>query len=392
MARFPAWHYDGEVALRRYVLIEPRGARFVVIENDREIGDYAFSDLAFADEQGEFLVYRHEQIDGYRLGISNPPPPELAGLLPPEKRYGWFIDRMGLFPSAGVLAAISAVVAAVVLTSPAWIAPLVPESTEARMGEWLFDDFGGRVCSTPQGQAALAKLAGKLDGRGENLKVEVVNMQMVNAVALPGGRVLLFDGLLNEAESPDEVAAVLGHEIGHVRKRHVMQSLIRQMGLSVLLGGFDGSGGSTVSGLLSLSYSRDAESEADRYSIERMKAADISPEGGAAFFERLGGEDRSYSRVDTAIGYLSSHPHSADRKEVFRKAVGKRRYRPALSEEEWFALQDMCADDPDVADSATVFTVTRSVDEDGNVQETRVEEGKARGPVTTLEVPPPARK
>lgn len=364
MSRFPAWHYDGDIAVRRYVLIEPRGERFVVIEDDGEIGEYDFADLAFADDQGEYLVYRHKEIDGYRLGIANPPPPELAQHLPREARYGWFIDRLGLFPSAGVLAGISAAVAAVVMTAPTWIAPLVPESTEARIGELLFDDFGGRVCSTPQGEAALAKLVRKLDGGGENLRVEVVNMQMVNAVALPGGRVLLFDGLLNEAETPEEAAAVLGHEIGHVRKRHVMQSLLRQMGLSILLGGMDGAGGGTISSLLSLSYSREAEREADTYSIDRMKAAGISPEGGAAFFERLGGDGDPDTRASTMIGYISSHPHSAERKQAFRKAAGKRRYEPVLTQDEWHALQDMCFDDPDVAETAPVVVMPYEPDEE----------------------------
>ncbi len=357
MARFPAWHYDGTSAVRRYVVVEPRRDRFAVIEDEAEIGEYAFADLAFNDDQGEYLTYRHGGIDGWRLGLSNPPPPELAGKLPGRVRYGGFIDSLGLGKAAIVLGGISAAAAAAFLTAPTWIAPLVPHSTEERLGAFMFDDFGGRICSTPAGEAALAKLVAKLDGRGENLRVEVVNMQMVNAVALPGGRVLLFDGLLNEAETPEEAAAVLGHEIGHVRHRHVMQSLLRQMGLSVLLGGMDGTGGSTISGLLSLSYSREAEREADGYSIDRMKRAGVSPVGGADLFERMSGGDDADGDTRVVFGYLSSHPHSAERADAFRSAAGRKSYAPALNEKEWHALQDMCMDDPDVAESAPILTI-----------------------------------
>lgn len=395
MARVPAWHYDGSVAVRRYVLIEPLGGSFAVFEDGREIGRYDFAELAFNDDQGEYLTYRHDGIDGWRLGVSNPPPRELVDSLPDQVRYGGFIDRIGLGKASIVLAGISAVAAGIFLTAPTWIAPLVPESTEARLGEFMFDDFGGRVCSTPEGDAALAKLVEKLDGPGENLRVEVVNMQMVNAVALPGGRVLLFDGLLNEAETPEEAAAVLGHEIGHVRKRHVMQSLLRQMGLSVLLGGMDGTGGSTISGLLSLSYSRDAEREADEYSISQMKRAGVSPEGGAVLFERMSrglypNEDEEAEYSDEArvvFGYLASHPHSDERAEAFRTAAGKRTYDPVLSEEEWFALQDMCMNDPDVADTASVISVTTTNDGDGG----EVAADQA-APVRTVAIDPPGKQ
>jgi Zn-dependent protease with chaperone function len=75
-------------------------------------------------------------------------------------------------------------------------------------------------------------------------------------VALPGGNVILFDGLVKQARSPDEVAGVLAHEIGHVREKHVMQALLRQMGLAVVLGGIDGNSGALVNNMLSMSYSR----------------------------------------------------------------------------------------------------------------------------------------
>ena len=74
----------------------------------------------------------------------------------------------------------------------------------------MVGDFGGRFCDTPKGRAALAKLTKSLDGNPKELQVEVANIDMLNAVALPGGKVVLFQGLLDQAKSPDEVAGVLG--------------------------------------------------------------------------------------------------------------------------------------------------------------------------------------
>ena len=99
----------------------------------------------------------------------------------------------------------------------------------------MVGDFGGRFCNGPGGQAALDALVRKIDQGKPAVRVHVANIGMVNAVALPGGNIVLFRGLLQEAKSPDEIAGVLGHEIGHVRKRHVVRALMRQAGLSVLL-------------------------------------------------------------------------------------------------------------------------------------------------------------
>ena len=197
-------------------------------------------------------------------------PAELSAMLPAHRVYGGWIDRLGLGKASLAFAGISAAVVAVVLLSPQWLAPLIPSSVEQKLGNALVGDFGGRFCDTPKGKAALAKLTRSLDDNPQDLQVEVANIDMLNAVALPGGKVLLFQGLLSQAKTPDEVAGVLAHEIGHVRERHVMQGLLRQMGLAVVLGGFDGGGGSTINSLLSTTYTRDSEREADAHSLKAL--------------------------------------------------------------------------------------------------------------------------
>lgn len=216
------------------------------------------------------------------------------------------------------------------------------------MGDAMVGDFGGRFCHTPAGDTALRSLAAQVDPKHEAREISLANIPMVNAVTLPGGRIILFDGLVQQAGSPDEVAGVLGHELGHVRHRDTMAGLVRQLGLSVVLGGAGGNAGGYLNGVLALSYGREAETAADGVAIQQMRNADISPAATAAFFERIGGKEGGAEA--RAMTWLSSHPLSADRRRRFAAAVQPgAHYRPALDQAQWQALRTSCVKDPKVA-------------------------------------------
>ena len=346
---FDVAHYDGQKAVKRKVEVQVVGPQFYLLETERRTGPFAFADVAYVTRQGDADVYGLNGHDGWRLILSGPVPSDLKGLLPAPRRYGGWVDRLGIGKAVIAFALTSAAAVAVVLFSPQWLAPLIPDSVDDRLGDALVGDFGGRFCHTPAGDAALQKLVASLDDAPQDLRVEVANIDMLNAVALPGGNVILFDGLLKQARSPDEVAGVLAHEIGHVREKHVMQALLRQMGLAVVLGGVDGNKGAMVNNLLAMSYSRNAEAEADAHSMQALGSANISPVGTASFFDRLSQLDGSAGVVkDNAgiTGYLSSHPLSASRKDAFEKSIVKgKNYKPALTPSEWTELKTMCAQD-----------------------------------------------
>ena len=351
-AIFRAWHFDGETAVRRPVDIQLIGRQIMLVETERRHGPFDFDQLTYVGEQGGAHVYGLEGRDGWRLGLLGETPAELVPLLPARRRYGKWVDRLGFGRAAIAFAGVSAAVVAVVLFTPQWLAPLIPSSWEKQMGDALVGDFGGRFCATPQGSKALSKMVGALEKNAGDLQVEVANIDMVNAVALPGGKVILFQGLLDTARSPDEVAGVLAHEIGHVREKHVMQSLLRQLGLSIVLGGADGTGGSLLNGVLSSSYTRDAETEADDFSIRAMSNANISPVATAGFFRRLSkidGSENTDGNAARITGYMSSHPLSSERKKAFENSLVKgKTYAASLTPAEWTVLKSMCKDDPDV--------------------------------------------
>lgn len=329
------WWYDGRSALRREGVLLDEGDRF-------RLGDesFAWADLLPPHADAGEASYGLKGAPGWRLGFVEPPPPAMALKLPRHHVYGGWVDRWGLWPAAALFAGIAALVVWGVLRTPAMVARLIPASVERRMGELMVGDFGRRGCQAPAGKAALDALVRRVDPEGKDLEVHVVAVPMVNAVTLPGGRVVLFSGLLRAAESPDEVAGVLGHELGHVRHRDVTEALVRQLGLSVLLGGMDGNVGGYTNALLSTAYSRRAETRADLYAQERLRAAAVSPAATAAFFRRLG---KGGDRAERLFAYVASHPVSADRARAFAAsgATGAA-YRPALDAAQWTALKDIC--------------------------------------------------
>jgi beta-barrel assembly-enhancing protease len=346
---FEAWHFDGETAVRRNVDVQIIGNNLVLYETDRRGDPVSFHDLYFVGHQNQSAVYGINARDGWRLGLIGNVPADLSALLPRQQKYGGFIDRIGLVPSMLVLAGISAACIAVATYTPQWLAPLIPASVERQLGASMVGDFGGQFCHTPKGDAALAKMVRSLEREPGDLKINVANIDVLNAVALPGGNVVLFNGLVAQAKSPDAVAGVLAHEIGHTREHHVMEGMLRQLGMAVVLSGTSGNAGGMLNDVLSLSYGRDAETEADTHSIKSLANANISPIATADFFDRLSretGEKDMKGNAEKIAVYMSSHPMSKLRKQAFENSVVKaKKYAPVLTPTEWVDLKTMCAQD-----------------------------------------------
>ncbi len=231
------------------------------------------------------------------------------------------------------------------------IAPLVPHSAEARLGDMVDNQvkliFGDKTCTGAAGQRAFDKLVGQLQTASEfraPLRAAVLDSSVKNAIALPGGKVYLFRGLLNEAKSPDEVAGVLGHELGHVHHRDGMRRLLQTGGTSFLLGllfgDVSGAGAIIVATrtLLEASYSREAETRADGFAIDTMHKLGRPAAPMAELLVRITGPQRG-----KGIDILASHPFSEDRLTRMKKIELEKPGEPILTDEEWKALKGICA-------------------------------------------------
>jgi Zn-dependent protease with chaperone function len=230
------------------------------------------------------------------------------------------------------------------------LAPLIPESFEDRLGDVAENQVrvvvGGRECTSPAGVAAFQKLVDNLRAAGglkRNVKAAVLDTDVANAFALPGGKVYLFDPLLQKAETPDELAGVLAHELGHVSHRDHMRGMIQNGGTSflvgLLFGDVTGAGAAVFAtrALLDASYSRDAETQADQFAIDVMHKLGRSPKPLGEFLFRITG--KSGGRV---TGILASHPMTEDRREMTRRADRPNTGPELLTADEWRALKAVC--------------------------------------------------
>ena len=230
------------------------------------------------------------------------------------------------------------------------LAPLVPESLERRLGDaadaQMKTIYGGRACNNAAGQAAFSKLVETLR-KSMDLDIlvqpAVLATPIPNAFALPGGRVYLLNGLLAKAENPDEIAGVLAHELGHLKHRDNLRELIYNGGTSFLIGLLFGdvTGSSAVifasRSLVTASYSRDAEQNADTAAIETMQRLGRSPKPMGDLMFRVTGNEGS-----KGLTILANHPLTEDRlkrmSDLDRPASGP----PLLTATEWSVLKSIC--------------------------------------------------
>lgn len=342
------WHFDGASGVRQNGALIAEGDGFRLHLGDVVSDLYYWPDLVSRGTRGEAEVYGLKGHRGWQIGIEGYVEPDVARHLPTSEKFGRWVDRIGLVRAAVVGVVASALAIVLVVRSPEIIAPLIPSSWERSLGDAMIGDFGGRFCNGAGGQEALNKLVNRIEPGSQDLKVHIANINMVNAVALPGNHIIIFRGLLQQAKSPDEVAGVIGHEIGHVRNRDVMQALLRQMGISIVLGGVGDAGG-YASALVSMTYSREAESKADQHSIKAMQKGSVSPADTADFFARLAEAEGKLGDAEPLLAYVSSHPQSALRQKAFAtSAIKGAPYTPAITPTEWRALIDSCKNDPNV--------------------------------------------
>lgn len=171
-----------------------------------------------------------------------------------------------------------------------------------------------------------ARVAAKTERPDINYKFFVLDDPMVNAFALPGGYVYVTRGLLAHANSEAELAAVLGHEVGHITGRHSAErystGVVTTLGAAVLSAALDSSTASQALGIGSelyiKSYSRGQEHEADELGIRYLVNSGYDKNAMAAFLRNLDRhaalENKLAGRGESAgVSYMSTHPVTADR-------------------------------------------------------------------------------
>ncbi|MBP0483441.1 M48 family metallopeptidase [Sagittula salina] len=240
------------------------------------------------------------------------------------------------------------------------LANYIPPEGERALGQVTLneirealDDSGlepVRFCTDPDGLTALRRIEARLSGEADlpvEITVHILDHEMVNAFALPGGHIVFFRGLIEQAGAPDELAAVFAHEMGHVASRDPTRHALRSAGsigvLGLLFGDF--AGGAVVlflaERLIDAQYSQTAEAAADVFAHDLMRRAGLSPGALATIFERFAALDGD---TRTFMQHFMSHPALGDRIERARRAVPAGLLpEPLMGDADWAALQTICS-------------------------------------------------
>lgn len=212
----------------------------------------------------------------------------------------------------------------------------VSPDQEAQMGEQTAQDIQAQlpIVDDPYINSYINELGDTIAGRTARSDLKwhfyIVNSHQVNAFALPGGFIYVNRGLIESADRADELAGVLGHEIGHVILRHSVKQMQQQEKLSVaatlactltnICKSGLGQAAINIGGSALVSrYSRKDELEADSEAVENVLHVNIDPEGIPALFEVLMEQRKTQPTI--VDGWFSTHPLEESRIQQSRRLI-----------------------------------------------------------------------
>ncbi|MAT72029.1 MAG: peptidase M48 [Planctomycetaceae bacterium] len=230
---------------------------------------------------------------------------------------GWFLI------GAGVLAILLIAGYYGVMAAGRAVLMSVPVSVDRTIGDQAFGamEKPGPEIHDPVVVDAIAEIVDRLGEQANaplaadeqfDFRVHVIDADVMNAFALPGGQIVVFTGLIQACNEPEQLAGVLAHEMSHVTRRHGLERIGQSLGLALavdlVLGRVEGLATAAVQ-LAQLaaanSYSRDQEAQADADGVQFMHAAGLDPLALAKFFERLKEEGPG---LPGALEWISTHP------------------------------------------------------------------------------------
>lgn len=361
---WPAAYFDGRSAGRAEVTLRftDEGVRISGLPSGDVFWYHFELRLAEATAPGDPVRLERSTGTGEALVIADPSAREplaiaLAGHAGTDApRAPWSLAKQ--------LTTLLAVTVGFVASLYVWVIPWlatraaarVPLAWEEGMGEALLRSVTSaeRTCQEPARIAALDRMVATLtaQGRGDRytFHVTVIDDSLVNAMAAPGGQIVFFRGLLEAAESPEELAGVLAHELQHVVLRHGTAGILRQIPLRLFAAAVTGGGGigdhaiGAAATLGHLGYARGDEEAADREGIRMLQAAQVGTDGMVSFMGRLATLNGGDADPGLAA-YLSTHPASAARAQALAELAAAARYAPVrlLTDAEWAAVRAPCA-------------------------------------------------
>jgi beta-barrel assembly-enhancing protease len=224
---------------------------------------------------------------------------------------------------------------------PAAEAFLISTQQEIELGKGVAKDLEKKygLVNDPELQARVTRLgmsiAAVSDRKDMPYTFKVLNSKEVNALAVPGGYIYLFKGLVDYMPSDHELAGIIGHEVGHIVKKHTVVQIERSMAVGIIFAVLFGNSNSAILGdligsALMSGYSREAEREADTLGVTHTMRAGYNP-----YSMLIGMEKLDAMSGKSEYGLFSSHPDTANRvKAAKEQIINDYKVRPIVNEGE----------------------------------------------------------
>lgn len=239
-----------------------------------------------------------------------------------QQQYFWLFNKDWRLIAACAALFIGTLIMAYFFLLPnfaVFVANRLPQQYEIEAGEHLYTSIMSEYSKDEEMSQLVNDFAQEIDFQTTYpIEISVVKKDELNAFALPGGKIVVYDKLLKSMSTPEELAGLLAHEVSHVKFRHSLQSISRSMAgyimISFLLGDINGITVLLVENvelLNRLSYSRNLEQEADQEALQIMKQNHIDQHGFVRLLQTLQEENNV-----VAIKFLSTHPLTSSRIEM----------------------------------------------------------------------------
>ncbi len=176
------------------------------------------------------------------------------------------------------------------------------------------------------------------------LKIHVIKSDEINAFALPDGHLVINSALIISSENHQQLCGVIGHEIAHIELNHIMQKLVKEIGLTALIGITTGGKSEVLTEaarvLSSSAFDRKLEEEADIKAVDYLIKANIDSEPMANFMYKLAEEEGDYSEY---FSWVSTHPNSKDRALYIIDYSNSKsgNYQPVIKTATWVKMQSV---------------------------------------------------
>jgi Zn-dependent protease with chaperone function len=338
-----AYYYDGRTADREPVRVTLSTGTLTIHREQSPAVSWNYRDL----KRGEASV------DGGPVRLEKgAPSPEV--LLFPDRGVLAAIRRVDPYASLGgggggigagwkllgglVFTSVAAIAVLYVWVLPAvggFLATLVPPSFEERLGASVVRQFTllGKVCEDPSVKAPLERVLAEVTARFPDspyrFRLYVVDHETVNALAAPGGHIILYRGLIDKARTPEELAAVLAHEVTHVAERHGTRAMMRSLTFWALVSFLTGDTSGTIISLVGafeeLRFSRTQEEDADAGARRVFEEARLDPGAIVRMYQKL---ETASDDAPALARYLSTHPRMEDRVRTIEEWRRKQAYSP----------------------------------------------------------------